>query len=280
MAGGSAAARRSARRGAFLVLLQAFVPRGSRALEFDAAAAFYPASDMPAGRRDTLDWALRCLSNCKSACLEDPPARSAFEQALRWDDEEDCAYRCVHACLAEGVRAGGKLYKYKGRWPHTRLLGVQEPFSTAFSLLNAAAHIAGLFIVRRSRSAAAHMLQGSADGKTQAGLVGGVLKVEVRDRVSACVTDWFATPAWQQVLLPEELAIMQHQTRMEIMSCLWIAAWTSSAIFHTRDTWLTERLDYNSGNIAMGFMSYLSVARGATLMIPLQLPSASAVMSG
>jgi hypothetical protein len=107
------------------VLSLAVVPHVSRALEVDAAAAFYPASDMPAGRRDTLDWALQCLSSCKIACLEDPPARSAFEQALRWDDEEDCAYRCVHACLAEGVRAGGKLYKYRGRWPHRRLLGVQ-----------------------------------------------------------------------------------------------------------------------------------------------------------
>jgi hypothetical protein len=86
--------------------------------------------------------------------------------------------------------------------------------------------------------------------------------------------------AWLQELLPEKLAIMQHQARMEVMSCLWIAAWISSAIFHTRDTWLTERLDYNSGNIAMGYMSYLSLARGAILMIPLQLPSVPLLMSG
>lgn len=59
---------------------------------------------------------------------------------------------------------------------------------------------------------------------------------------------------------------MRHHARLEVMSCLWIVAWISSSIFHTRDTWLTERLDYNSGNIAMGYMVYLSVARGVPNM--------------
>ena len=108
-----------------LLLSLVSLPCVSMALEVDASAAFYGVSDMPDGQRDTLDWALRCLGSCKSACLEDPPARNMFLQVLRWDEEEDCAYRCVHSCLAEGIRAGGKVYKYRGKWPHTRVLGVQ-----------------------------------------------------------------------------------------------------------------------------------------------------------
>ena len=102
------------------------------ALEVDASAAFYNVSEMPDGQRNTLDWAIRCLGSCKSACLEDPPARSVSLEVLRWDDEEDCAYRCVHSCLAECVRAGGRVYKYLGKWPHTRVLGVQVSLSRIF----------------------------------------------------------------------------------------------------------------------------------------------------
>lgn len=78
-------------------------------------------------------------------------------------------------------------------------------------------------------------------------------------------SDWLRE-IWQRSSLPSQEAILRHHARLEVMSCLWIVAWISSAIFHTRDTWLTERLDYNSGNIAMGYMVYLSVARGVPII--------------
>lgn len=56
----------------------------------------------------------------------------------------------------------------------------QEPFSTVFSLLNAVAHVAGLAIVRNSRSSAAQMLQACANSKPQIGLVSFATKVALR----------------------------------------------------------------------------------------------------
>lgn len=35
--------------------------------------------------------------------------------------------RCVHSCIAENVRRGGKVWKFRGKWPHHRFLGMQEP---------------------------------------------------------------------------------------------------------------------------------------------------------
>jgi hypothetical protein len=52
-----------------------------------------------------------------------------------------------------------------------------------------------------------------------------------------------------------------HVIRLQAMSVVWILAWLASSLFHARDNWLTERLDYFGGNLAMAFMLYVTVLR-------------------
>ena len=39
----------------------------------------------------------------------------------------ECDLRCAHGCLGENLKRGGRLWKYHGKWPQHRLLGMQEP---------------------------------------------------------------------------------------------------------------------------------------------------------
>ena len=204
-----------------IILLVVLLPTPSpcSALEVGAAEEFFDVRDANVGsghERNSLQWALTCLHECERVCLTEPPERGPFLRLLRWSERDDCAYRCVHACLAEGKRHGGKLYKYRGKWPHTRLLGMQEPLSTAFSLVNAASHVAGWMMLAQTK---------------------------------------LAMPQLRHVDL------QHHLQRLQMMSGLWVLAWMCSAVFHARDNWLTERLDYYSGNVALTYMVYVGLLR-------------------
>jgi len=52
--------------------------------------------------------------------------------------------KAIHSgrkCLAVNVRRGGRIWKFRGRWPHTRICGVNEPASVVFSIANMGAHL-------------------------------------------------------------------------------------------------------------------------------------------
>ncbi len=224
----------------FMALARLSSLPGGSALELDAAESFFDCSQIE-GERHTLGWAESCLTACERACRNDPPSRSAFVQLLRWNRNDDCAYRCTHACLAESIKHGGRMWKYKGKWPHTRILGIQEPFSTVFSLLNLAAHCVGYVMICSCRRA---MDQAAPGAAKPAGGAQGVLVLGASDAHA-------------------------HLRRLQGMSALWMGAWISSSVFHARDTWWSERLDYCSGNLAMAWMVYTSIARAATPLVPM-----------
>ena len=93
----------------------------------ELTGAFFNVSSFESGwypERNSQLWAQHCLDTCISRCMSDPPELGRFEKMLGWSDDDDCSYRCVHACLFESIQHGGKLYKYKGKWPHTRVLGL------------------------------------------------------------------------------------------------------------------------------------------------------------
>jgi post-GPI attachment to proteins factor 3 len=220
----------------FLALARLSSLPGGSALEVDAAERFFDCSQIE-GERHTLGWAESCLTACERACRNDPPSRSAFVQLLRWNRNDDCAYRCTHACLAESIKHGGRVWKYKGKWPHTRILGIQEPFSTGFSLLNLAAHCVGYVMICSCRRAVDQAAPGAGED--------------------------------QSVLLLGAAGAHAHIRRLQGMSALWMGAWISSSVFHARETWWSERLDYYSGNLAMAWMVYTSIARAATPLVPM-----------
>lgn len=98
--------------------------------------------------------------------------------------------------------------QYHGKWPFYRFLGMQEPFSVLFSLLNLAAHIWGLGYIR-SRIPPSYGLR-----------------------------RWY-----------------------EAFGYVGYIAWTASAIFHTRDNNLTEKLDYFAAGGYVLFGLYMAPVR-------------------
>lgn len=69
-------------------------------------------------------------------------------QLLLWDCPAECDYTCQHIITAQRVAAAAPIVQFHGKWPFHRFLGMQEPFSVLFSLLNFLAHHNGLSKLR------------------------------------------------------------------------------------------------------------------------------------
>ena len=71
---------------------------------------------------------------------------------LFWTCSSNCDYTCQHIITYQRVTRDPPLLKpvvqFHGKWPFHRFLGVQEPFSVAFSFLNLLAHRHGLLTIR------------------------------------------------------------------------------------------------------------------------------------
>lgn len=110
-----------------------------------------------------------------------------------WDVIDVCRYDCMHMIVAEAVAVGGEVHQYHGKWPFVRFLGVQEPASVAFSLLNLAVYL------------------------------------------------MFGVPLLRHI--PRKHYMLQPLRLYVAVGC---NAWLWSTVFHTRDTAITEKLDYFS----------------------------------
>lgn len=88
-----------------------------------------------------------CVKNCleKGLCKHD---LSLALQVLFWDCRADCNYLCTHSVTRDRKEKGFPLVQYYGKWPFYRFLGLQEPASVVFSLLNGWAHYRGLQRIR------------------------------------------------------------------------------------------------------------------------------------
>lgn len=80
---------------------------------------------------------------------------SAFHlRLLWWTCSSNCDYVCQHIITARRLSRDppmlSPVVQYHGKWPFHRLLGVQEPFSVIFSLLNLLAHRNGLVKIRNA----------------------------------------------------------------------------------------------------------------------------------
>ena len=98
--------------------------------------------------------------------------------------------------------------QFHGKWPFTRILGIQEPFSVLFSLLNLLAHQNGLVRLRAN--------------------------------------------------IPANYPYLAYYSALAHFST---AAWIFSAIFHTRDFLLTERLDYFAAGASVMYGFYYTPIR-------------------
>ena len=153
-----------------------------------------------------------CLHTCSTECAKPNIAGNASQphitaegrlyapptlglpvslRLIGWSCESCCRYDCMwlHVQLRHSQQL--PTVKYYGKWPFTRVLGVQELLSTAFSIGNLLPHAWGWVAYRR------------------------------RVSLSYSMRSWWSAYA--------------------LVAC---NTWLWSAVFHARDTPLTERLDY------------------------------------
>ncbi|KAF1987349.1 Mn2+ homeostasis protein [Aulographum hederae CBS 113979] len=88
-------------------------------------------------------------SNCASST---PPSIPLQRRLLLWDCPSECDYTCQHLTTEERLSRDPPylhpIVQFHGKWPFYRFLGMQEPFSVIFSLLNYLAHSWGMAKLR------------------------------------------------------------------------------------------------------------------------------------
>ncbi|KAK7512674.1 Per1-like-domain-containing protein [Phyllosticta citriasiana] len=102
------------------------------------------------------------FKNCVKVCIEancDGPDKTHIRSAIHrrltlWTCPSECDYTCQHITthqrLARDPPYREPILQFHGKWPFHRFLGMQEPFSVLFSLLNYLAHLHGLSLIRSS----------------------------------------------------------------------------------------------------------------------------------
>ncbi|KAJ7778799.1 Per1-like protein [Mycena maculata] len=150
-----------------------------------------------------------CLRSCaNSRCGVNRVPLSFPLRLTWWTCEDDCKYTCMNEITSRNIRLGDRVHQYYGKWPFWRLLGMQEPASVAFSLLNLWAHVRGLAKVRRD--------------------------------------------------IPDSHPMKAYYI---MWSFTGLNAWIWSAVFHTRDNSITEKLDYFSAALTILYAMYYTVVR-------------------
>ncbi|QPG73875.1 hypothetical protein FOA43_001190 [Brettanomyces nanus] len=119
---------------------------------------------------------------------------------LGWKCYDNCDYQCQRMVTQDRQAKGKEVVQFHGKWPFIRAFGMQELFSTLFSIGNFFPHYWGFETMWRHY-------------QKEMGMHGDVE----------------AAHAYWAYLIVGLVA-----------SC----AWVSSALFHLKDTWTREQLDY------------------------------------
>ncbi|OLY79074.1 Protein PER1-like protein [Smittium mucronatum] len=83
----------------------------------------------------------QCLSECQSEnCGSNQTRLPLILRLTLWDCESNCKYTCQRKITIEAEKNNQEIHQYYGKWPFIRLMGIQEPASVLFSLLNGYAH--------------------------------------------------------------------------------------------------------------------------------------------
>lgn len=131
--------------------------------------------------------------------LFDKSPLSLHLKLLGWDCESNCDYQCQRLITKERERKGLEIYQFHGKWPFIRVFGIQELFSTIFSIGNFIPNFWGFQLIWK------HYNFESKKGSVE-----------------------FANLYWAYTLV----------------SIVSMCAWFFSTVFHLKDTWDRERLDY------------------------------------
>nr|SVE94265.1 EOG090X0702 [Simocephalus serrulatus] len=94
--------------------------------------------------------------NCLQSCLAENCSVSSpafhpplYLKLLQWSCNDECKYMCMWPTVNWFVEAGIGVQQFYGKWPFVRVLGIQEPAATLFSILNLTCHIVMIRKFRR-----------------------------------------------------------------------------------------------------------------------------------
>ncbi len=119
---------------------------------------------------------------------------------LGWECYPNCDYQCQRFVTADRKQRGEAIVQFHGKWPFERVFGIQELFSTLFSIGNFFPHYWG-FKLMWTHYKAERSIHGN----------------------------------------PEAASIYWAYGITGLVASF---AWVFSTLFHLRDTWTRERLDY------------------------------------
>ncbi|KAK8261394.1 hypothetical protein V6Z12_D13G184200 [Gossypium hirsutum] len=142
----------------------------------------------------------------------------------QWDCQSDCRYNCMIDREKEREAVGHGPVKYHGKWPFTRVFGIQEPASVAFSALNLAMHFHGWL-------------------------------------------SFFILLYYNLPLRQDKKAYYEYASLWHIYGLLAMNSWLWSAVFHSRDVDLTEKLDYSSAVALLGYSLIVSILRSFNVRV-------------
>ncbi|KAL7640973.1 UNVERIFIED_CONTAM: hypothetical protein RMT77_008110 [Armadillidium vulgare] len=66
--------------------------------------------------------------------------QNIFNKLLFWSCEDECKYECMWHTTNAYLNKGWEIPQFFGKWPFKRFLGLQEPASVAFSVMNFLSH--------------------------------------------------------------------------------------------------------------------------------------------
>ncbi|OJJ47569.1 hypothetical protein ASPZODRAFT_131103 [Penicilliopsis zonata CBS 506.65] len=125
----------------------------SRAASIYAFLAFFALASLigksNASLGDHLPDFKECVEVCKTENCQDGDSVIPFHLRLMlWTCPAECDYTCQHVVTDRRVSRDPPMLtpvvQFHGKWPFRRILGMQEPFSVLFSLLNFLAHWQGM----------------------------------------------------------------------------------------------------------------------------------------
>lgn len=80
-----------------------------------------------------------CIGKCFPNCSDVSEPGRVWEP-LVWGCQDECKYACMWKTVNAYLKFGLQVPQFYGKWPFVRWLGLQEPASAVFSLLNLASH--------------------------------------------------------------------------------------------------------------------------------------------
>ncbi|KAB8275293.1 Per1-like protein [Aspergillus minisclerotigenes] len=98
-----------------------------------------------------------CVKICQTENCQNGNSEIPFHLRLMWwTCPAECDYTCQHVVTDRRVARDppmlNPVVQFHGKWPFRRIMGMQEPFSVLFSLLNFYAHWHGLSRIRETMS--------------------------------------------------------------------------------------------------------------------------------